>query len=197
MSKGIIVKYNGLEILCNPGTVVSYRSGKSKLSDVLLTDDAIYKSVKSGNVASENDLIKAFGEKVELKDGFDIMLQKGDFQMTTKERQELNQQRRAKLVEYFHHNYLNPDTNTPIPVVRIEAAFKTIKARVNYEISFNKNCEEIRKGLIGVLPIKPKDNSIINLFQSNDNNQKSNTDKGYKGDKGNKGYKKNKGHKGK
>jgi ribosome maturation protein SDO1 len=176
MSKSITVKYKGLEILCKPGTIVPYRHGKLPFNQVVITDDAIYKDIKQGNVASEKDLVKAFGENLELKDAIEIMLQKGDFQMTTKERQELMQQRRLKLIDHFHHNYVNPETNQPHPINRIDNVFNQIKARVNYEISFDKNCEEIRKGMLGVLPIKPKTVDTGAVFQpTNKSKQNTNT----------------------
>jgi ribosome maturation protein SDO1 len=157
MSKSIIVKYKGLEILCQPGTVVPYRQGKLSMSNVVITDDAIYKDVKKGNIASDKDIEKAFGESLSLKDALDIMLHKGDFQLTIKEREDLNEQRRLRLLDYFQHQYVNPETNTPHPITRLEATFKQIKAKVNYEMPFNKNCDEIHKAMLGVLPIKPKE----------------------------------------
>jgi ribosome maturation protein Sdo1 len=157
MSKSIIVKYKGLEILCQPGTVALYRQEKLPMSKVVITDDVIYKNTKKGNIASDKDIENVFGESVSIKDALEVMLQKGDFQMTTKERQDLNDQRRLMLLDYFQHNYVNPDTNSQHPITRWEAAFKQIKAKVNYEMPFNKNCEEIRKSIIGVLPMKLKD----------------------------------------
>lgn len=159
MSKSITVKYKGLEILCVPGSVIPYRNGKLDISKVLLTDDAIYKNVKNGNVASEKDMTKAFGEKLNLADAFHLMLTKGDFQITAKERQLLNDQRKAKLLAYFNDNFVDPKTNAPHPISRLEVTFAQIKARINYEIPFDKNCEEIRKSMLGVLPIKPVETS--------------------------------------
>ena len=185
MSKSIIVKYKGLEILCQPGTVVLYRQGKLPMSKVVITDDAIYKDTKKGNIASNNDIEKAFGELLSLKDALEIMLQKGDFQMTTKERQELIEQRRLKLLDYFQHQYVNPETNAQHPLTRLEATFKQIKAKVNYEMPFNKNCEEIRKAMIGVLPIKPKDVGSGAVENPNPQKYKNNVTKtSYGGKKG-------------
>lgn len=172
MSQSIIIKYRGLEILCKPGSILPYRNGKMQMSDVVMTGDNIYKDVKKGNIASDKDIIKAFGEKLELTNAIEIMLQKGDFQMTTKERQELNQKRRLKLLEYFHHNYVNPETNFPHPLSRYETVFNQIKAKVNYEMPFDKNCEEIRKAIIGILPIKPKTSNVV--FQPTNKQKQSN-----------------------
>lgn len=160
MSKGnpIVVRYKGLEILCRPETVIKYRQGKLPMSEVLITEDNVFKNVKKGNVASENDIKKALGKDgLSLNEVFTILLEKGDFQMTTKERQDLTNQRRQKLIEYFHENFLDPKTNGPIPRTRIETTFEQVKAKINYEMSFDKNVEEIRKSVLGVLPIKPKD----------------------------------------
>lgn len=177
MSKSITVKYKGLEILCNPGTIVPYRQQKLDMSKVVITDDAIYRSVKNGSVASEKDLIKAFGEKLELKEALHIMLTKGDFQLTAKERQQLVEQRRARLLDYFNNNYLDPKTNAPHPISRLEATFTQIKAKVNYEMPFDKNCEEIRKAMLGVLPIKPKDTSASEGAITIEKNKKNTAEK--------------------
>jgi ribosome maturation protein SDO1 len=171
MSKSITVKYKGLEILCKPGTIIPYRNQKLDMSNVVITDDAIYKNVKNGNVASEKDLVKAFGEKLELKEALEIMLSKGSFQLTSKERQMLVEQRKARLLNYFNSNFLDPKTNTPHPLSRLEATFTQIKAKINYEMPFDKNCEEIRKAMLGVLPIKPREMLIsdgeINTIKKN------------------------------
>lgn len=171
MSQSIFVKYKGLEILCKPGTIIPYRMGKLSMSDVIITDDAIYKNVKKGDCASEQDIIKVFGEKIELKDAFEVMLQKGDFQMTTKERQYLIQRRRLKLLDHFHQNYVNPENNSPHPISRLDNVFNEIKAKINFEMQFDKNCEEIRKILIGFLPLKPKDVNTIHQYQSTNKNK--------------------------
>ena len=164
-SNHIIVRYKNLEILCHPETVIKYRQKKLPLSKVLITEDNIYKNVKKGDIASDSDIKKALQkDDITLTQAFEILLEKGDFQMTTKERQELTLQRRLRLVEYFHENFLDPKTNGPHPKTRIDAAFEQIKAKINFEMSFDKNAEEIRKAILGILPIKPNDsnNAIIN-----------------------------------
>lgn len=178
MSKSITVKYKGLEILCVPGSIIPYRNGKLDISKVLLTDDAIYKNVKNGNVASEKDMTKAFGQKLELKDAFHLMLTKGDFQITAKERQLLNDQRKAKLLAHFNENYVDPKTNAPHPVSRLELTFAQVKAKINYEMSFDKNCEDIRKSILGVLPIKPvetsaDDNGVVEISKPKNSAEKT------------------------
>ena len=166
MSKSIMVRYKGLEILCKPDTVSKYRDGIiTDKSKVVMTDDTIFKNVKKGNVASEKDITKALGDKMSINDVLELMLQKGDYQMTTKERQELNKKRKAQLVSYFHENFLDPKTDKPIPESRIESTLDQIKATINYEIPFNKSAEDIRKNILGVLPIKPNPQAQINTPQ--------------------------------
>jgi ribosome maturation protein Sdo1 len=166
MSKSITVKYKGLEILCKPETIVKYRANKLPMSSVVITDDAIYKNIKKGNVASDKDITKAFGQKLELNDALDLMLQKGDFQLTTKERRELIDQRMSRLLEYFHTHYIDPTTNVAHPITRLQATFSQIKAKVNYEMPFDKNVELIRKDMLGVLPIKPIEVDDTNTTQT-------------------------------
>lgn len=157
MSKSITVKYHGLEILCYPETVLKYRQGQLAKNKVLMSDDAIYKDIKKGNVASAQDLAKVFGNDMTLENAMEVILQKGDFQMTTKERQMLQQNRRAQLLEYFNKHFLDPKTNTAHPISILDATFNQVKAKINYEIPLYKNAEEIRKSMLGILPIKPKD----------------------------------------
>lgn len=165
MSKSVTVRYRGLEILCLPDTVYKYRKGLLAKSKVLITDDTIYKDVKKGNVASEKDIEKALGSPTSINDAIEYLLQKGDYQITSKERQEMNVERRNQLLEHFHQYYLDPKTDSPYPISTLDATFVQIKAKVNYEVSFNRNAEDIRKAMLGILPIKPRDN--VPSFQSN------------------------------
>lgn len=84
----------------------------------------------------------------------EYMLQHGDFQMTAKERQELIDRHRNKVIEYFVKNYVNPSTLVSHPPQRIEQTLQKIKAQLDYTVSFDKQVKEIHKKMLGVLPLK-------------------------------------------
>lgn len=153
-NKPIIVSYKGLEVLANPDTVSKYRDGKLKMDKVLFSDQ-IYKDSKKGRVPSEQDLHKVFSDlEISSNDYLDHILQHGHYQMTTKERQELTDQRRRKVVTYFVNNYLDPNTGISHPPQRIEQALENIKAKIDYTIPFNKQVNEIHKKFMGVILLK-------------------------------------------
>jgi ribosome maturation protein SDO1 len=136
MSNKTIVKYKAgkseFEIICKPETVLKYRNGKLSRDKVLISDE-IYTNSSRGNRAKEADLKKCF-DTTDTSQILDKILKEGEYKLTTKEnREKIDQQRRA-IVHYIHKNFLDPKTNLPHPVTRIEEVLNEIKLRVDPDI---------------------------------------------------------------
>lgn len=156
MSKNFqLVRYKGkinLEVACNPETVLLYRQGKLGLSKVQFSDE-IWKSFSKGEAAQVSDLMNEF-ETEDKNEVFKIILEKGDYQMSTKERREFLEKKRLEIVNYIHKNYVNPQTKLPHPIVRIEQALKEIKYQIVPNKTASKQVEEMFSQLCTLIRLK-------------------------------------------
>lgn len=155
MSQKTIVKYKNLELLCKPNTISKYRDGKLSIDKVLLSDE-IYKSVQKGNRTNAKDLENTFGTN-NINECIKIMLDKGDYQISTEERKEKVTQKRSEIIGYIHRNYIDPKTKSAIPITRIESGLDTIKAKIDFETPVDKLLQPILKKLPTILPMKKQE----------------------------------------
>ena len=129
-----VVKYSyegeKFEILVKPDPALEYKLGKRKdISSVLVSDD-IYTDSGKGTKPSTEKLLKAFKTE-DLVEIAQIILQKGDLNLTTEQRRKMVDEKRRQLVEFISKTYVDPRTYLPHPPLRIEQAMKD--ARVSVE----------------------------------------------------------------
>jgi ribosome maturation protein SDO1 len=151
-TKTIIVRYKGFEILCKPKTVNQYRQGKLDLKQVLVSTN-IYKNSTTGILPSKLELEAVFEDSDPTK-CIEKILKKGDYQMTTEERREILDQRKAKVIQYFHKYYVNPKTNIPHTPTMIENGIREGKCKIDLTTSFDRTIAHVHKKLLGILPLK-------------------------------------------
>lgn len=142
----VICRYKGgkqnFEIICNAGSIKPYREGKAKLDDVVVTKE-IFFDVKKGTRPKESDLTNSFDTK-DIDECLDIIIKKGDYQVSTNERKEQVEQKKAQMIEYVHKNFIDPTTKKPHPITRIENAFSQIKAlNINPDTSAEKQVNDL------------------------------------------------------
>eukprot|EP00126_Sphaerothecum_destruens_P005850 Sdes_comp19080_c0_seq1m9707 len=58
------------------------------------------------------------------------------------------------LVNYLHKYFINPKTNTPHPVTRLELALDEMKAKIDPEIAVDRQIQDILKKLTEIIPMK-------------------------------------------
>ena len=151
--KTTVVKYQKLEIICNQGTITSYRDGKSSLDDTVVTQE-IFKDAKKADRASDADIMKVFQHK-DMSKALDEIIKKGDFQLSTAERKKKVEEMRKQIVYYFHKNYMDPKSKLPHPVTRIEAALSDIKGlRIHPDEPVEQQAKNIMKQLRDIIPMK-------------------------------------------
>lgn len=133
---------NTFEIICNSGSIKPYREGKAKLDDVVVAKE-IFFDIKKGTRPKEADLNNSF-HTTNIDECLDIIVKKGEYQVSTNERKELVEKKKAQMVEYVHKNFIDPTTKNPHPVTRIENAFSQIKAlNINPDVSAEKQVNDL------------------------------------------------------
>lgn len=139
------------EILVKPQKALDYRSGKIASVSEVLVAETIYADADKGTRVSEESLRKAFGTTDALKIAESI-LQKGTMQLTTEQRRKMVEDKRRQIMDFIARQAVDPKTNLPHPVARIENAME----RIHYPIDPFKPMEEQAKDIIKLLrPILP------------------------------------------
>jgi len=140
------------EIVINPEVAVKAKKDPSLVSEALI-HPKIYSDAKKGNLASENELKNIFKTEDPLKIA-EIILKDGVIQVTSEYRKALVDQKKKKIVEYIHRNGIDPRTNAPHPVSRVEAAISDAKVRIDEYKPAEQQVNDIIKVLRPILPIK-------------------------------------------
>jgi ribosome maturation protein SDO1 len=111
------------EILVDPHAAGRLIEGKEV--DVLssLAIDAIFKDSKKGTHASQESLEKVFGTD-DVETIVKEIILKGDIQLTTEQRHEMQEQKRKRIVDIIVKNAMDPQTKMPHPRQRIELAIE-------------------------------------------------------------------------
>jgi ribosome maturation protein SDO1 len=156
VNKAVIARYKkeGLdfEILVDCDKALEYREGKAELDDVLATND-IFKDVKKGDHASENDLKRIFNTEDKRKVAEEI-IKHGEIQLTAEYKNKLREEKRKAIIAIIHRNAINPQNNLPHPPDRIERSIEEAKIKIDEFKSPEEQVHDVVSNLASVLPIK-------------------------------------------
>jgi ribosome maturation protein SDO1 len=149
------LKKNGrkFEIVIDPDNAVAYKN--KQIDDIreVLIAERIFEDVQKGVFSTKSDLELAFSKMATLEIA-EFILAKGELQLSARYRDAKQEEKRRAIVENIHRNSINPKTNLPHPITRIENAMREVKVRVNDSKSAHDQVQDIVKKLQAVLPIK-------------------------------------------
>ena len=155
IDKAVIARYKSgkdvFEVLVDCDNAILFRKGQANLDDALATED-VYKDVKRGEHASEHELKKALGTDNK-KRAAEIILRKGEIQLTAEYKNKLREEKRAKIIELIHRNAVDPKSNLPHPPKRIENAMEEAKVHIDEFKSAEEQVKEVVNKIRTVLPI--------------------------------------------
>ncbi len=118
------------EIACYPNKVLNQREGlEDDLSQVLQTE-TVFTNVSRGDIATNEDLITAFGTTNHLKVCKEI-IKEGNLQVSTKEREYITESLHRDVVSMLTQMTMDATTGFPLTATQIQAALDDI----NYHIS--------------------------------------------------------------
>ena len=141
------------EVLVKPDAVQQIRDGKD--IDVLanLAIDTIFRDAHKGSKASAEKM-KEFFETEDPLEVAKILIRKGEIQLTTEQRRQMQEQKRRQIVQYIAANAINPQTGAPHPLLRIENAMEEAKVHVDPFRSMEEQVKEILDALRPLIPIR-------------------------------------------
>ena len=141
------------EVLVDPLAVQEIRDGKSVDLRDRLASEHVYKDAKKGEKISEEYLEKIFHTSDTVEIARQI-IQKGEVQVTTEQRHQLQTTKHRQIVATIARNAMNPQTGAPHPPARIEAAMEEAKIHVDPFRSADAQVQEILTKLRPLLPIR-------------------------------------------
>ena len=141
------------EVLVDPHAVQDLKDGKDiDLSDKLALDQ-VFKDAKKGDKISEEHLERTFHTRNLAAIAKQIVL-KGEVQVTTEQRHELQAAKHKQIVAVIARNAMNPQTGGPHPPARIEAAMAEAKVHIDPFRPVDAQVQEVLAKLRPILPIR-------------------------------------------
>lgn len=139
------------EVLVDPKLAMDLKQGKEINFDDLLADEKIFKDSKKGEVVSPESLQSVFLttdiSKIVVK-----IIEDGDVQLTTQQRKDFVERKRAEIINIISKNAIDPKNKTPHPPKRIENAMQEAGIHID---AFKSNEEQIKTIVDSIKKIIP------------------------------------------
>ncbi len=140
------------EILVDPGLAYDLKEGRTVSLGRMLAANIIFTDARKGTKSGSNDIQAAFGttdaEKIA-----EVIVKKGDLQLTTEFRRKKTEERRKQIASFISSHAINPQTKVPHPQERILNAMDIAKVNIDPFKSAEQQVDEVIKALKSVLPI--------------------------------------------
>ena len=157
MADVTLVKYSfegeKFEIMVKPDPALDYKLGKKKDISVVLVSDDIYTDSGKGTRPSAEKLLKAFNTEDQTTIA-EIILQKGDLNLTTDQRRKMIEEKRKQIVHFIAKTYVDPKTHLPHPPLRIEQAMKDGRVSIDPQKNIDEQVKDIVEKLRSIIALK-------------------------------------------
>jgi ribosome maturation protein SDO1 len=141
------------EILVKPDPALNYKLGKTKDISAVLVSDEIYTNSGKGTKPSTEKLLNIFKTE-DLAEIAQIIMQKGDLNLTTDQRRKMIEDKRKQIVEFIAKTYVDPKTHLPHPPLRIELAMKDARVSIEPQKNVDEQVKEIVEKLRSIIALK-------------------------------------------
>ena len=141
------------EILIDPRVVNLVRDGKEVDLSEHMVIDQIFRDARKGTKPEEKKIEEVFGTNDPLAIARHIIL-KGEVQLTTQQRKEMQESKRRRVVAIIARNAINPQTSAPHPPARIESAMEEARVHIDPFKSAESQVEAVLKVLRPMMPIR-------------------------------------------
>lgn len=146
---------NNFEVAIDPDLAMEFKKNPEKELDIreILKSENIFFDINKGLIASEKAMKEIF-ETDDLLQVAEIIIRQGEIQLTAEYRNKIREEKLKKIISIIQRNGIDPRTNLPHPLQRIENAFDEAKIRVDEYKSAEDQIQDILKKLMPILPIK-------------------------------------------
>ena len=141
------------EILVKPDPALASKLGKKKDISAVLVSEEIYTDSGKGTKPPTEKLLKAFKTE-DPTEIAQIIMQKGDLNLTTDQRRKMIEEKRKQIVEFIAKTYVDPRTHLPHPPLRIEQAMKDARVSIDPHHNVSEQVKEIVEKLRSIIALK-------------------------------------------
>jgi ribosome maturation protein SDO1 len=141
------------EILVKPDAALNFKLGRTTNSSNILIMETIFSDAGKGLRPSESKLRETFGTDDVAKIA-EIILKRGDLQLTTEQRRRLIEEKRKQIVAFISRNCMDPRTGFPHPPLRIEQAMKQVNLVIDPYKRGEEQAKDVIEELRPILPLK-------------------------------------------
>ena len=141
------------EILVDPELAYLFKTGSKKDILNLLVAEEIFTDARKGERPTAEAMKKAFGTTEFMKIA-EVILRKGDVQLTTEQRKKMVEEKRRKIVAILARECIDPRTGAPHPPQRIEKALEESRVRIDPFKDAEAQLKEVVDALRLILPMK-------------------------------------------
>ncbi|RLF65028.1 MAG: ribosome assembly factor SBDS [Thermoplasmata archaeon] len=140
------------EILVDPEAAEDFIDGKEINLMESLATDLVFKDANKGEKASEESLTEIFGT-TDINEIAKKILKEGRIQLTTKQRREMQERKKRKIIDTIARNSMNPQTKLPHPKDRIQLAIEEAGVHIDPFKSVDAQIKDIIAAIRHILPI--------------------------------------------
>ena len=141
------------EIFVDVEKAWKYKNGEHINIKEIIEGEFIYYDANRGLKASEAELKKIFGTE-DVYAIAETILKNGELLLTTEQRRELIEQKKRQIIDAISRNAVDPRTNAPIPVKRIELALEEARVNIDPFKPVEQQLPDVVKALRMILPMK-------------------------------------------
>jgi len=141
------------EILVDPDLAYLFKTGSKKDTLNLLVVEEIFTDARKAERPTAESLKKAFGTTEVMKIA-EVIIRKGDVQLTTGQRKTMAEEKRRKIVAILARECIDPRTGAPHPPQRIEKAMEESRVHIDPFKDAEMQLNEVVDALRPILPMK-------------------------------------------
>jgi len=155
----IDVRDKHFEVLVDPERALDYKVRRIPWTDKILKFDEVFRDYKKGERASRDALLKAFSTDDPRKI-CRLIVDEGELQVPSHMRKKLVEEKRRSMMALVSRISVDPKTNLPIPLLRVEQVFDKISVSIDPFKDVEDQLKPVIKELKRILPMKLKDADI-------------------------------------
>jgi ribosome maturation protein SDO1 len=141
------------EVVIDKDLALEFKHGKDIDIMEILKADRIFHDAKRGEVASEHKMKEVFGTD-DPDEVAKIIIREGEIPLSTEHKHKMREEKLKEIIYMIHVNGVDPKTQLPHPMQRIETALKESKFHADENKPAQSQVEDALKALRVVLPIK-------------------------------------------
>lgn len=155
------------EVLIDPDVVKKVRGDEEVRLAEHMAIEEVFRDSKKGDRSSDDKMMEVFSTTDPLEIARKIILD-GEVQLTTEQRRKMRENKRRQIINYIVRNSINPQTNTPHPPRRIEAAMEEARVHVDAFKSVDAQIEDVVTELRPLIPIRFEKSEVAVKLKGDD-----------------------------